>query len=115
MMGGGGLAVPGQQSGEQAFRNTIPQLESIVKNRSDALQRLLPEINQERTGARQLLKLSVSEIAADQRAFDTAVEKSNTKIVFPKSWPEAVFLYQLRYGDMDAYLLALQQRLKALR
>ncbi|MGF7180079.1 hypothetical protein [Tunturiibacter psychrotolerans] len=112
---GGGFAGPGQQSREQAFRNTIPQLEGIVKNRNDAFQRLLPEINQERTDAHGLLKLSGQDVAADQADFATVLGKSNAKITYPDNWQQSMPLYRLTYSDMNAYLSGLEQRLKTLK
>ena len=113
--GGGGVAGPNHQYRDQAFQSTRPQLESIVKHRNDAFQRLLPEINQERTDAHRLLKLSGPDVAADQAVFDTVLEKSNAKITYPDNWPKAMPLYGLRYSDMRVYLFALQQQLKTLQ
>jgi hypothetical protein len=107
------IAGGSQASKDAAFRNTIPQLQEIIRSRNDAFQRLLPGINRERTEAIRVLKPSPSDVEADKTAFDNAVSKSNEPITLPNSWQNAGFLYMLRYNEMNAYLSSLQQRLKA--
>jgi hypothetical protein len=100
-----------QEAKDSAFRSAVPHLQEILKTRDVAFQRLIPEINKERSQAIQLVNLSQPDLAADNAAFNNAIAKSNENVEIPGSWQSSLFLYSLKYDAIEIYLTTLAQRL----
>src|SRR6266851_397752 len=90
-----------QEARDLAFRGTLPQVSAVLKSRDDQFQRLVPEIQKERTEAFRLLNLSSTDVNTDKMAFDKAIANSTQTVTLPKSWMESGNLYVLGYRDMN--------------